>query len=303
MSRKMDLNLLQPLDALLIERNVTRAAARLYSTQPALSAQLTRLRAMFDDPLLIPGSRGMTPTPRALEIAPRLSALINGLRSLLEPEEFDASTAEATILISGPDVMLNMPAPYFSDWAKTAPGIKLALLPLMRLSKPEIDTKMATGQLDLLITLRSEIPDGLHVHHLFSESFVCVARRDHPFGNRTMTTDDLCKLEHIEVSPLGGEFTSEIDTELHALGKTRKVMASLPSFTLAERILCHSDFVAIFPKTLARNSQDLLRVYELPVDLPVIELALGWHTRTHRSPPHRWLRERLFEAFREAINT
>ena len=303
MSRKMDLNLLQPLDALLIERNVTRAAARLDSSQPALSAQLTRLRSMFDDPLLIPGSRGMTPTPRALEIAPRLSALINGLRSLLEPEAFDVSTAEATILVSGADLMLNVAAPYFSEWAKAAPGIKLALLPLMRLSKPEIDTQMATGQLDILITLRSELSHGLHVHHLFSESFVCVARRDHPFGNRTMTTDDLCELEHIEVSPLGGEFTSEIDTELHALGKKRKVVASLPSFTLAERILCHSDFVAIFPRMLVRNNQNSLRFYELPVDVPAVEVVLGWHTRTHRSPPHRWMREKLIETFRDTTDT
>ena len=64
--RKLDLNLLLTLNALLIERNVTRAAQRLNLSQPSVSVQLGKLRAAFDDPLLLPGPRGMLPTARAL---------------------------------------------------------------------------------------------------------------------------------------------------------------------------------------------------------------------------------------------
>ena len=65
---KLDLNLLLTLNALLIERNVTRAAARLHLSQPSVSVQLGKLRAAFDDPLLLPGPRGMLPTARALAL-------------------------------------------------------------------------------------------------------------------------------------------------------------------------------------------------------------------------------------------
>lgn len=67
-TKRLDLNLLVTLEALLVEHNVTRAAARLHLSQPAVSAQLNRLRKAFDDLLLIPAQRGMTPTVKATEL-------------------------------------------------------------------------------------------------------------------------------------------------------------------------------------------------------------------------------------------
>ncbi len=63
--RRLDLNLLVTLDVLLTEHNVTRAAERLNFSQPSVSVHLAKLRAIFDDPLLLPGPRGMRPTARA----------------------------------------------------------------------------------------------------------------------------------------------------------------------------------------------------------------------------------------------
>ena len=79
---RLDLNLLLALEALLVERNVTRAAARLNLSQPALSAQLRRLRDIFGDPLLVPARRGVIPTQRALELqAPLRSYCRHSVRS------------------------------------------------------------------------------------------------------------------------------------------------------------------------------------------------------------------------------
>jgi DNA-binding transcriptional LysR family regulator len=299
MPRKLDLNLLLALDALLIERNVTRAALRLQTSQPALSAQLVRLRAMFDDPLLVPGSRGMTPTPRALEIAPRLSGLINEFRSIVQPNHFDPKTAEAAILVGSLDPLLNTFAPYFESWTETAPGIKIAFMPLSRLNKPDIDNRMATGQLDLLVSVRSMMPDRLHMRHVSTESFVCGIRSDHPFKKRVMSVDDLCSLKHVLVSPLGGSFSADIDAAMAEQGKARDIMISVPSFMFAEQILQHSDFAAVLPRTLALSLKGALRLYELPVTIPTGQVAIGWHERTHQSLPHRWFRDRLFEVFKQ----
>lgn len=300
MSKKLDLNLLQALDALMLERNVTRAAARLQTSQPALSAQLVRLRAMFDDPLLVAGSRGMTPTPRALEIAPRLAELIQEFHAIVEPDRFDPSTAQAVIQISSPDSMLNMPAAYIEDWSRTAPGIKLAFLPLNRLSKPEIDHRMATGQLDIIMSLSSDIPERLHMRHVVNESFVLALRAEHPYNKRVMSIDDLCAFRHLVVSPMGGGFTAPLDLALDEIDRRREVVGSMPSFMLAQQILQHSDFAVVLPRPVGLSFGGTLKLYELPVPVPTGEVVLGWHERTHHSAPHRWLRERLFEMFKES---
>jgi DNA-binding transcriptional LysR family regulator len=242
----------------------------------------------------------MVPTQRALEIASRLSTLINEFREIVEPDNFDPATAQATILISSPDAMLNMPAPFIARWAQAAPGIKPAFLPLDRLSKPDIDSRMATGQLDLLMTLRSIVPERLHMRSVMTESFVCAMRADHPFNKRIMSIDDLCGMKHLIVSPQGGEFSNALDRALAEHGKERNVVASLPGFMFSKQILLNSDFAAVFPRSIALSFKGALKLYELPVPMPTGEVVLGWHERTHRSAPHRWFREQLFEMFRQS---
>lgn len=297
MSRKLDLNLLLALDALLIERNVTRAAARLKTSQPALSAQLVRLRAMFDDPLLLPGSRGMTPTPRALELAPRISMLISEFKAIVQPDLFDPKTAELTVKIACPDAILPTMAPSFAKWTAAAPGIKVGFMPLSLLSTQDIDSRLATGELDILVSLRSVMPERTHVRQVITESFVCAIRRDHPFRKRVMSIDDLCSMQHIIISPTGGGFSGETDVALARMGKSRSVVASIPSFMLAEQILQTSDFAAVLPRTMAINLSGSLRCYELPVTIPTGQIFVGWHERTHHSPAHRWFREQIYDAY------
>ena len=72
-TRKLDLALLVTLEALMAERNVTRAARRLNLSQPALSARLARLREAFSDPLLVPAQRGMVLTQRCTRAAAALA--------------------------------------------------------------------------------------------------------------------------------------------------------------------------------------------------------------------------------------
>jgi len=296
MATRLDLNLLQALEALLAERNVTRAAAKLHTTQPALSAQLARLRRMFDDPLFIPGPRGMTPTPRALEIEQRLGDLMSGLRQVVSPQRFDPATSSATISFAATDSIQFLLAPMLSQLHRMAPNLRVSARPVQRLAKPEIDRLLATAQLDIVVAPRSMLPDDLRARPLFTDRFVVVMRKDHPFDKRVMTVDDFCSFEHVYVSPLGGDFSGEVDTALAAIGRERRVVASIPSVLVATRVLENSDFVGVFSEALARREAHLLKRYPMPVSIGDLQLLMAWHERTHVDPAHQWLRERLVRA-------
>ena len=298
MPKRLDLNLLQALEALLAERNVTRAAVRLHTTQPALSAQLARLRRMFDDPLFIPSSRGMTPTPRALEIEERLSDLMNGLRMVVSPGRFDPATSSATISLAATDSTQFLLAPMVQLLHSMAPNLRVAGRPVQRLTKPEIDRLLATGQLDMVIGPQILLPDDLRARVVSTESFRCVMRKDHPYRKTDMTLDDFCAFEHIFVSPLGGDFRGDVDSALEAMDRARRVIVSVPSVLVATRILETSNFVGVFSEALARREAHILRSYPLPIDIGKLQLVLAWHERTHVNPAHQWFRERIAEAMK-----
>ncbi len=301
MATRLDLNLLQALEALLAERNVTRAAARLHTTQPALSAQLARLRRMFDDPLFIPSSRGMIPTPRALEIEERLSELMSGLRSVVSPQRFDPATSSVTISFASTDSVQFLLAPLLSGLHEAAPNLRVSARPVQRMSKPEIARLLATGQLDMVFGPAALLPDDLRARIVASDVYVCVMRRDHPFRKRAMTVEDFCSFEQVYVSPLGGDFAGEIDQALGAIGRSRRVIASVPSVLVATRILETSDFACVMTQTLARREAHLLKSYPLPMEVPKLVMVLAWHERTHVNPAHQWFRERLARAMRQIV--
>ena len=298
MPKRLDLNLLQALEALLAERNVTRAAVRLHTTQPALSAQLARLRRMFDDPLFIPSSRGMTPTPRALEIEERLSELMNGLRTVVSPSRFDPATSSETISFAATDATQFLLAPLVRALHAMAPNLRVAGRPVQRLTKPEIDRLLATGQLDMVIGPPAVLPDDLRARVISSEKYRCVMRKEHPFTKPEMTLDDFCAFEHVFVSPFGGDFRGDVDVALEAAGRSRRVVVSVPSVLVATRILETSNFVCVFTEALARREAHLLRSYPLPVHIANLQLVLAWHERTHVNPAHQWFRERIAEAMK-----
>lgn len=177
--RKLDLNLLLTLDALLVERNVTRAAQRLHLSQPSVSVQLGKLRAAFDDPLLLPGPRGMLPTARALALLAPLQAALAQLEQVLQPESaFEPLTAEVEWTLAAADA--------------TEYAILLPLLPGMRAEAPRsrmavleaVPARMASqlesGQVDLGFLAQEEAPPGLRHRVLFTEHYVLACRRDHP---------------------------------------------------------------------------------------------------------------------------
>lgn len=291
--RLLDLNLLKTLDALLDERNVTRAAERLALTQPAVSGMLTRLRESFDDPLFVRAQRGIVPTLRALELAGPVKQLLNDVESMLQPQAFDPATANMTLTIASTDYALRaVVVPFLSALRQQAPGIRVAVLPV---EDSRLMTQFERGEVDLALATPESAPPDLHAHRLFEERYVCVLRAEHPdaAGGR-LSLDRFCALEHALVSYSGGAFSGVTDEALAGMGRSRRVTVSVTSFLVLPEILRVSDLIAVVPSRLVAHVEGLA-VLEPPLAIPGFVKTVAWHERSHRDAGHRWIRSLLVE--------
>ncbi|KYF91417.1 hypothetical protein BE20_14740 [Sorangium cellulosum] len=296
----VDLNLLVVLDALLDERHVTRAAARLGMTQPACSHALGRLRRALGDPLLVRGTGGaMVPTPRAEALAPGLRAALRGLASAIRGEaRFDPGAARRTFRIATGDYAeLVLLPPLLSLLAREAPGIDVWMLPLS-LTQEGVVAQLSSGAVDVVIgPPRRGWPEGLYLRPLFDERFRCVVRRGHPAERSALTLDRYCALSHLLVAPRGTP-GSLVDDALAALGRSRRVAATVSHFLVAPHVVAATDLMA----TLGARIVDAaaaplgLAVLPPPLELAGFSFAMIWHERTHHDPAQRWLRDQLARA-------
>lgn len=292
--KRIDLNLLVSLEALLVERNVTRAAARLHMSQPALSAQLNRLRDLFKDPLLVPAHRGMVPTAKALELIEPLRASLDQLRSTLQGHDsFDPATAELTISIACTDyVEAVVVAPLIVALRKKAPTLRLAI---HRFAPARLSQQLADGDVDLAIATPEPGQAHLRTRHLFEESYILIGRSGHPRIEKGATAAGFGRLEQVIVSPSGGGFSTPVDATLQALGHSRAIVASAASFLVIPSIVASSDLVALVPRRLMRGRMAEVAWIDVPWLSERFQVELIWHERTHGHQGQQWIREQIHD--------
>jgi DNA-binding transcriptional LysR family regulator len=296
--RSVDLNLLVALDALLGERNVTRAAARLSLSQSAMSAALARLRALFGDPLLLRTAGGMLPTSKGLELAAPVRQLVADVGRLVQQAgAFDPASARVTFTIAASDYVEYAILPRLVDYLEA--NAPLARFAVRAMDFGAIGRQLEAGEVDLGILGAGFAPPHARSRPLFLERFVCVVRRDHPRIRDGLTLDEFCALDHLLVQPSGSGFTAQTDDALAAIGRRRQVRLSVPHFLLVPEILMRSDMIVVLPERLARGYRDRFRIFELPLEMAPFTIVEVWHERTHRDPALVWLRQALAELTRE----
>jgi DNA-binding transcriptional LysR family regulator len=290
--RTLDLNLLKALDALLDERSVTRAAARLALTQPAVSGMLNRMRDHFDDPLFIRAPHGMVPTTRAEALAAPVKRILADIDALLQPIAFDPITANLTFTLAATDYALRaVVVPFIAALKVRAPHIRVRVVPV----EPErLVNQLGQGKLDLALMTPHTTPDELHSRALYDERYVCMMRADHPDAGKPLTLDRFCALEQVLVSYEGEGFHGVTDDALAKIGRTRRVGLSVSSFLVLPDVLTISDMIAVVPERMAENRAGMF-VCDTPASVQGFTKSMAWHERTHRSPAQQWLRELLLE--------
>lgn len=295
---RLDLNLLLTLDVLLREHNVTRAAQRLNLSQPSVSVQLARLREIFDDPLLLPGPRGMQPTVRADELREPLRQALEALERAVSPvNAFDPARASVTWRIAATDYTESaVLLPLLGTLRRDAPASRLAVF---ELNPGQIKRQAEQGDIDLFFHLREGAPASLHQRLLFTERYVLAGRLGHPALKHRPSLKQFCQLEHVIVSPEGGGFQAATDDALAARGLTRNVVLSVPHFLFMLDALARTDLVAVLPERLVATT-GALQVVDPPLDLPGFDMLMLWHERLHRDPGHKWLRQQVLAVLANA---
>ncbi|MFS7241620.1 LysR family transcriptional regulator [Serratia proteamaculans] len=292
--RRLDLNLLVTLDTLLAEHNVTRTAQRLHLSQPSVSVHLAKLRDIFNDPLLMPGPRGMRPTARGDELREPLRLALEALERAVSPSEpFDPRVADNTWRVAAFDYgESTIVQPALLGLRAAAPHSRLAVIETV---PSRIARQAEQGEIDLAFHTREGSPPNLRQRILFSERYVLVGRAGHQELQTPPSLAQFCELEHVMVSPDGGGFFGITDKVLAEAGLTRRVVLSVPHFLFVMSVLANSDLVAMLPSRLVRNNSSL-QVVEPPVEVPGFEMTMLWHERSHRDPAHQWLREHIVAA-------
>ncbi|UOB23227.1 LysR family transcriptional regulator [Pseudomonas orientalis] len=287
--RRLDLNLLVTLDALLSEQNVTRAARLLNLAQPTVSLQLGRLREILGDPLLLPGPRGMSPTERARELRGPLREALIALEGALSPSAaFEPALSNQTWRVAASDYAATaLVWPSLALLRRLAPNTRLALLNKLPVS---LASDLENGQLDLALHTRDDAPPKLRQRSLVHERYVLAGRRGHPALTTKLSLKAFCGLEHAVMSPNGGGFVGSTDQALAAKGLERRVVLSVSNFNSLVSALAHSDVVAVVPERLVRD-EPALHVQAPPLAIPGFEMLMLWPERLHRDPAHMWLRD------------
>ncbi len=297
MPRNINLHLLEHLKALVNERHVTRAAEWANIGQPAMSATLARLRRMLKDPLLVKTTRGMEPTPYAIELAKAIQIALEVLDApQRERSDFDISTAERTIRIVSTEAVALLFLP--------------ALTQRIRREAPKLSIRWTSGDMrraaellregeeDLVISNLRNIPSSYYSSPLHPQRACCIAAKGHPAIRGALTLDQFLDSPHVVFSTSPTTYSvvdSLVETALSHLGRHRVVATTVPSFLVSPAIVAMSDLLAVIPDRIAAESASRypLQILELPFDLGPLDLAMYWHARCHADPAHQWLRATL----------
>lgn len=285
--RRVDLNLLVILDALLSEQHVTRAAERLHLSQPAVSHALGRLRDLLGDPLLVRQGGGLVATARALELAAPLADALVQVQSLLAPNRFDPASARRTFRLAMSDYGAALLLPgLVRALREQAPGIDLAIT---HASREGMQEGVLSGEIDLAAGVFPDLPAELRSTPLFEEHYACLVDRDSLPAGGGLDLPTYLARPHVLLE-MRGSGTPEIERALTAIRERRHVAISLPHWGIAPQLIQGTDLIlTVSSQGLLNIDSRRLLVVPPPFHIPSFGFVLAWHKRRAGDGALQWL--------------
>jgi DNA-binding transcriptional LysR family regulator len=295
---RFDLNLLVALDALLTERNVTRAAERVFIAQPAMSRALARLRRHFDDPLLVRVGRELrlTPVAEAL-VEPVRAALLQVQTALGTRPAFDPASSKRVFSLMVPDFVAPLLMPRVLQNLMSESDTVHVRLENWSSNGPE---RLVNGELDLFVSLDTprvlglrEFPDSLGRARLAPIRWVCAGASDHPAMRRPLTRAEFVKLPQVYVWP-PGDTLPVVEVIRRQLGVELDLRVVTDNVLGVAFLLPGTRLVAILPEPLAKLLASFLAIRYVALPSGLLQerhIELFWHRRNEPDPGHAWFRE------------
>ncbi len=292
----VDLNLLVVFEALLDERNVTRAAERVARAQPSVSNALNRLRYLFKDELFIRTPNGMIPTSKALELEQPIREALNGVRiALATHDEFDPQQCEGTIHLATSDtVELVLVPTLLKRLQESAPRVNLRFHPL---DKDHIHGQIDAGDIDVALGVFDPIPKRFESAHLYDDHFVCIARKQHPDIDERLTLNTFCNTPHIFTS-LRDDTQRLVKAELKKRHKPApRTAVTVAHFLVVPHLIAQSDFIAIVSQRLASQiaNQANCRIYTPPIKFAPWSIHSLRSKTLKQTPVQQWFHQFLLQ--------
>lgn len=303
----LDLNLLIALDALLTERNVTRAAERIHISQSGMSGALLKLRHHFADPLLERIGRNMELTPRGRELAEPVKNILSRVRDLsAQATEFDPAVIRRVFRISATSYCCELLAtPLILHLRKVAPMISVQF---EELGAHTLD-RILDGRIDFAITISARLIDQLGTQNeslvssmLFTDRFVVAVAAENAQRGPAISFDALCAMGYLETR-FGGVIEGVSEQLWRQQPKQPHVSGWLPNFQLTLETVGRTDMATILPSLLINLKGDIYKVRSMPVpfEMPNLEERLYWHRRNDADPGHRWMARTLEHVATELV--
>jgi DNA-binding transcriptional LysR family regulator len=288
--QELDLNLLMALNVLLREQSVTVAAEKMGLSVPAMSRTLNRIRKMMGDPILVRAGMRLVPTPRAVELQPRVTALVEEARALVQSAQaIPLKDLERTFTIRAEDSFIVLADKINGMLQERTPKITLRFI--SRTSEDFEALREGIVHLDIG-EIRTRSPE-LKMQMLFQSVPVGAAGSNHPLFGGKITPKKYAAWKHVNASRRGLSYTP-IDAELEKLHLKRTVSLVVPSFQTALVAAANSQLVATIPRYLSHSAESSgLRVFAIPVPVHPVAIFQAWHPRFDSDPAHQFLRERV----------
>ena len=303
---RLDLNLLVALQALLEEKSVTRAAQRLFITQPAMSRVLQRLRQQLDDPLFTRTGNELIPTPKARDLELRLPGMLEDILDMVTEGEFDPAAYVGEITIAIPEfIAISLASQLTAVLNQYAPGVILSISS----ETDSVEGELADGVLDFAIDIQKEISSDIGTRDLAIFSPSIWMRTGHPLAEKAgVTLDEILAYPFVQYYLLISKRVSartdaRFDRALRELGRMRKKAMVTNQLMTAIETVCRTDSLMVAAKFGSGMEHELYSIVSksYPDDLPhegTIPLVLLQHKRTMGSPIHRWLSEKIVDLAR-----
>jgi len=301
---RIDLNLLVAFQVLIQEKNVTRAAERLFVTQPAMSKTLNRLRNLVDDELFVRSSHGLTPTPKTLELEKPVNHILSQLTELMVTnQEFDPANTAATISLAtlGTSASVGMPN-FINKLRQNAPKLML----ISQNIDDKWEDRLRSGNLDFAIVAKNQFNDDFVTHKLMSIKPVLYMRKDHPLAEvEHITLEQRRQFQHMAVYFPNFETTRE---EMQKLFASFGILSNVP-FLTTNLLVCletlrKTDMLMIASDRLMDSSlvsdHFVSKPLEDLINLKIDTLSLVQHVRTKNSALHQYLTTLIVESFGES---